>query len=363
MSGRGTPADRARLSMPRWVRIAISVVISAVALYFATPPRDEWPKVWAAFARVQYGYLVPIAMLSAYSIFVRCQRWQVLLRPVAPVPLLPLFSATSIGFFCNMVLPLRVGEVVRPVLLARRTGIPVSSVLASVLLERLLDMLTILTFLGIVVALVPVPDTIRRSGLVFVVFAAVAVALVFALQRRHPLALRLMDGVFGRLPIALRTRAEAALNGFIDGLQGVGGAMFALAAWSVFLWLVIASVFALGFIACGLPVPLVTGSIALVTVVAGAVSAPSAPGFIGTFQAGCVIALALFGVSQADATPYAFVVWAAQWLTQIVLGVVFLLRENVRFRDIQAAEDTTTSVESDRGARSKSGRPTTGPDR
>ena len=334
--------------MQRWGRIAFGIVISVAALYFAFPPRSEWASVRAAFARVEYGYLVPIALLSAYSIFVRCQRWQLLLRPIARIPLLPLFSATCIGFFCNMVLPLRVGEVVRPVLLARRTGVPVSSVLGSVLLERLLDMVTILLFLGVTVALVPVPDTIRRSGIAFVIFAVVAVSLVFALQRRHPLALQLMNVVFGRLPIAVRTRAETALHGFIDGLQGVGGALVPIIAWSIFLWLVIASVFAIGFVACGLEVPTMTGALALVTVVAGAVSAPSAPGFIGTFQAGCVLGLALFGVSRADAIPYAFVVWAAQWLSQIILGVVFLLRENISFRDIQAAEGTTASAEPER---------------
>jgi uncharacterized protein (TIRG00374 family) len=334
--------------MQRWGRIAFGVVISVIALYFAFPPRSEWSSVRAAFARVEYGYLLPIALLSAYSIFVRCQRWQLLLRPIARIPLMPLFSATCIGFFCNMVLPLRVGEVVRPVLLARRTAVPVSSVLGSVLLERLLDMLTILLFLGVTVALVPVPDTIRRSGIAFVVFAVVAVSLVFALQRRHPLALRLMNALFGRLPIAVRTRAETALHGFIDGLQGVGGALVPIIAWSIFLWLVIASVFAIGFVACGLAVPKLTGALALVTVVAGAVSAPSAPGFIGTFQAGCVLGLALFGVSRADAIPYAFVVWAAQWVSQIILGVVFLFRENVSFRDIQAAEEAPASAEPER---------------
>jgi len=107
----------------------------------------------------------------------------------------------------------------------------------------------------------------------------------------------------------------------------------------VCLWPPLASIFALALIACGLPVPLVSGALTLVTVVAGAVSAPSAPGFIGTFQAGCIIALALFGIERADAIPYSFVAWAVQWLAQIVLGVVFLLRENVSFRDIQASEE------------------------
>jgi uncharacterized protein (TIRG00374 family) len=240
-----------------------------------------------------------------------------------------------------MVLPLRVGEVIRPVLLAKRTNMPVSSVFASVVLERLLDMLTILVFLGLVMCLVPVSSTIRQSGIAFVVLAVVAVGTVVALQRQSPAALGLVRWVLARLPANVRDRADAALQSFIGGLQGIGegSVLLRILAYSLYLWTVIASVFALGFLACGLDVPLVSGALALVTIVAGAVSAPSAPGFIGTFQAGCVVALGLFGISHADAIPYAFVVWGAQWLTQIVLGVVFLLRENVSFGDVRAAEE------------------------
>lgn len=327
--------------MNRTTRTLIGVAISLVALYLAMPPRDEWGNVAAAFARVRYVYLLPIAAISVYSIVVRCQRWRLLLRPVGDVPFLPLFSATSVGFLCNMVLPLRVGEVVRPVLLANRINVPVSSVLASVLLERLLDMLTILVFLGLVMCLVPVSSTIRQSGIAFVIIAVFAIAMVASLQRRHPLALALLRWMVDRLPAGMRDRAESALQSFIGGLQGIGSGavLVGILAYSIFLWIVIASVFGIGFLACGLDVPLVSGGLALVTVVAGAVSAPSAPGFIGTFQAGCIVALGLFGIHRADAIPYAFVVWAAQWLTQIVLGVVFLLRENIRFGDVRAAEE------------------------
>ena len=327
--------------MKRGLRIAVGVVISVVALYFAFPPRSEWGHVREAFARVHYWYAVPLMLLSAYSIVVRCQRWQILLRPLGQVPLLPLFSATCIGFFCNMVLPLRVGEVVRPVLLARRTGLPTSSVLGSVLLERLLDMVTILLLLGTVILLVPVSDTIRHSGVVFFALAIAAMTMVVALQRRHPLALRMVSAGFGVLPSQIRQRADAALHGFIDGLQALGGgaALLRIACWSLWIWIVIASIFGIGFVACGLPVPPVSGSLALVTIVAGAVSAPSAPGFIGTFQAGCIVALALFGIDRADAVPYSFVVWAVTWLSQVALGVVFLLRENISFGDIRASEE------------------------
>lgn len=326
--------------MSRRVRIAVGVLISVVALYLAIPPRSEWAAVGSAFRDVNYLYIIPLALLSAYSIFIRAQRWQLLLRPVGHVPLLPLVSATAIGFLCNMVLPLRVGEIVRPVLLSRRSKQPLSSVLASVVLERLLDMLTILAFLGVVIAAVPVSDVIRRSGLAFVIVAVVAIVLVLALQRRHSAALGLVEAVLRRLPTAVRERAEPAMQDFIGGLQSVRGGegFWKIGLYSLYLWLIIASVFGLGFLACGLPVPSVVGSLAMVAVVAGAVSAPSAPGFIGTFQAGCVLALALFGVGRADAIPYAFVIWAVQWLTQVIFGVVFVLRENVSFHEIQSVE-------------------------
>lgn len=330
--------------MNRSVRIAIGMVISLAALWLAVPPRSEWANVAAAFARVHYAYVLPIALINVYSILIRCQRWRLLLRPVGDVPLLPLFSATAIGFFCNMILPLRVGEVVRPVLLARRTGTPVSSVFASVVLERLLDMLTILVFLGLTMTLVPVSDAIRRSGIAFLLLAIIAVTAIFALQRRHRIAIGTVEWLLRRLPDSLATRAEHALHSFIDGLQGIGDGpvMVRILAYSLFLWSVIGSIFALGFIACDLPVPLVSGGLALVTIVAGAVSAPSAPGFIGTFQAGCIVGLGLFGISRADAVPYAFVVWAAQWVAQIVLGVVFVLRENISFREVTAVEESPT---------------------
>lgn len=327
--------------MNRAARIVIGILISGAALYLALPPREEWANVTAAFAKVRYVYVLPIALIQVYSVVVRCQRWRLLLHPVGHVPFTPLLSATAIGFFCNMILPLRVGEVVRPVLLSRRVAVPLSGVLASVVLERLLDMLTILVFLGLVMLLVPVSDAIQQSGLVFLAFAFIAVSIIVALQRRHPAALGLTRWTLGRLPESVRLRADAALQSFIDGLQGIGDGtvLLRILGYSLYLWVVIASVFAVGLVACGLPVPLATGGLTLVTIVAGAVSAPSAPGFIGTFQAGCILALGLFGVDRADAVPYAFVVWAAQWLTQIVLGVVFLLRENISFRDVRAAEE------------------------
>ncbi len=178
--------------------------------------------------------------------------------------------------------------------------------------------------------------------MVFLLFAVLAVTAVY----RPPApasarARRSRAGCSLDCPPTMRQRAEAALQSFIDGLQGIGegSVLVRILAYSIYLWSVIATVFGIGFFACDLHVPPVSGALALVTVVAGAVSAPSAPGSSARSRRAASSRLGLFGVSRADAVPYAFVVWAAQWLTQIVLGVVFLLRENISFRDVRAAEE------------------------
>jgi hypothetical protein len=83
-------------------------------------------------------------------------------------------------------------------------------------------MITVLLLLGSVIFMVPVSDTIRRGGIAFLVLAIAAMSLVLALQRRAPLALRIVSAFFALLPARLRERADAALHGFIDGLQALG---------------------------------------------------------------------------------------------------------------------------------------------
>ena len=79
------------------------------------------------------------SLVAGSSFWVRAQRWRVFLRPVGRIPFHPALSATCIGFGATMVLPLRLGEFIRPALLARRVGISVSAAFSSVVLERLFD--------------------------------------------------------------------------------------------------------------------------------------------------------------------------------------------------------------------------------
>ena len=101
-------------------------------------------------------------------------------------------------------------------------------------------------------------------------------------------------------------------------------------AWSFYIWLVIAISFACGFLATSIDVPFFGGGVTVTAIVALAVSLPGAPGFVGQFEWGCKIALQqIYGVDGARAVGFSIVTHIAQFITQVVVGLVYLVREGL----------------------------------
>jgi len=119
---------------------------------------------------------------------------------------------------------------------------------------------------------------------------------------------------------------------------GSGAALLHAAGWSALLWGIIAASFGMGFLALELQVPLLWGSVVVVVGVAVAVAAPSAPGFIGTFQAGCQVALGIYGISPGQALGYSVFAHAVQFVTQVGLGAACLIYQGVGLEEIRRAE-------------------------
>jgi uncharacterized protein (TIRG00374 family) len=319
----------------RTLRLTVALAVPAICLYLALRGA-EWNRIGAALAGANYGWVAVMATASVFVLYIRAQRWRVLLSPVGDIAMRPLFSSTAIGFMANVVLPLRAGEVVRPYLLGRQASVSVSAALASVVLERLFDMFLVFCFFLGVTFVVPVPEAMRRAGYALAAVAAVALGTVVALLRRRELALRRLRPLFAVLPQRIRPAAEHLLESFLTGLAGVGDGrtILVLLAYSLYLWLVVACTFACGLLALDVPVPLAAGSLTLVVVVAAFVSLPQAPGYVGTWQAGCVTALAVYGVAREEAIGLSLLTQATQLLTVVGTGVLFLLLDNVRLFDV-----------------------------
>jgi len=104
---------------------------------------------------------------------------------------------------------------------------------------------------------------------------------------------------------------------------------------SVVLWSMIALTYTLSFLALDVDIPLLSGSLVTVVIVATFVSLPQAPGFLGTWQAGCVFALHdLFGVPKDVALGYSLLTWAIQMISNIGAGAIALMIEGVSLREL-----------------------------
>lgn len=327
--------------MNRTQRIALGVVVSAGFLGFAVRKVD-WAEAGAALASAQYLYVLPMLAVSIWSLYIRAQRWRVLLRPLGNPAMRTLVAATNIGFMANMVLPLRMGEVIRPVLLSRKEREPLGGVLATILLERIFDLFTILLLFGVSAATVSVSGTVRQWGYGLLGFALTVGAGVAFVRWQEKLALRLLGWALQPLPSRVAESIDQFFRGFIRALEVLDSPLTFLQVlgWSLYLWLMISGSYAFGILAFGLDVPLVVGSVAVMAVIAVAVAAPSAPGFIGTFQLGCTLGLAIFHVSESQAIAYSIVLHVTQFVGTVAAGLYSLTREGMSLGQLDKVSES-----------------------
>jgi uncharacterized protein (TIRG00374 family) len=323
----------------RNLRIALGVGVSLVLLALAVRNVD-WQEAARALRGANYLYVVPMFPITVWTLYIRAQRWRLFLRPMGVPPMQTLVAATNIGFMSNMVLPLRIGEVVRPVLVSRREKLPVSGLLASILLERIFDMFTILLLFGVSALLVPVSPQVRQWGLMLTTLAVAVGGTVVLIRWQERLALGIVRRVCDLLPEKLGMGIYSFIGGFVKALEILDSpAAFVLAlAWSLYLWLVIASIYFIGLVAFDIQAPLLVGSLVVTAVVAIAVSVPSAPGYIGSFQIGCVLALAIFAVAESEAVAYSIVLHVTQTIGVILAGTYSLWTQNMSLRDIESVQ-------------------------
>ncbi|HYD50548.1 MAG TPA: lysylphosphatidylglycerol synthase transmembrane domain-containing protein [Terriglobales bacterium] len=319
----------------RALKIGLSIAISVVFLYIAA--RDvDWPLAYAALASAEYWWAIPITAVTVLQIYLRAVRWRVLLRPLGKPAMRSIVAANNIGFLANFVLPLRAGEVIRPVLLSRREGLPLGGVLATNLIERIFDMFTILLLFGLTAALLPISESVQEWG-GRLVFVALAIGGGVAFIRwQQALALSLLKRITVHLPAQIGGGLEHFFEGFVQALRVLDGprSFFEITAWSLVVWLVVSFIFGMGIWMFDLPAPFPLGQICVAALVAIAVSAPSAPGFIGAFQLGCQLSLGLFGVEESRAFAYGIAIHVTQFVAVIGAGLYSLAREGLSLRQV-----------------------------
>src|ERR1043165_2037116 len=181
------------------LQLAVGLALSGLFLWLALRGED-WSAISRVVAEADYRYILAMFPLGAYALYSRCQRWAILLAKThgRRVPMLPIYSASAIGFMANMVLPFRVGEVARPLILARDEHLPAASTFATVIVERILDLVALAAFgIGIVLT-ADVPPEIRQGAAWGAVAAAIGFTAMYVLVLRRQTLLPLLDPIWSR---------------------------------------------------------------------------------------------------------------------------------------------------------------------
>jgi uncharacterized protein (TIRG00374 family) len=236
----------------------------------------------------------------------------------------------------GLVIP-RAGEVVRPYLIARRRDIPTSAAFASIILERLVDLLTVLLLLGLYFFVLPAPEAQRQGGLIDVLKAGAGlvavgsvglVLLLWAFHRNAERVSTIVDRMLAPLPARAGSALGRAFRAFGSGLGVFGaspGHLLAILGQSIVVWLTIALGIHLNNRAFGLELPFHAAFLIIAFLTVG-VAVPT-PGMVGGFHESYLLALTqVFGVERGRAAAVGIACHALTNLPVLLGGAFFLSR-------------------------------------
>jgi uncharacterized protein (TIRG00374 family) len=307
----------------RALKLGLGLGISALFLY-ATLATVPFGKVVDALSTARPEWILGALGFTALAYLLKIQRWTAMLRSLgASVGIREAATPFLGGVAFNNVLPFRAGDLIRVVAFQRFTGVPASGQLGTLVLERLLDLLTLMTLLFATITIwgVDVLDATLMAGLQL---AALAVAVAILLFILAPAPLRwIVRWAEARLP-RLRPAGEALLR-LSEAVHTLSrpGFLLKVTALSFLAWIAEGGAyFAVGH-ALGVAA---SPEAALLAVSIGTLSTiiPSSPGYVGTFHFFTARVVSAFGASPVGAAAYAILIHALLWIATTASGFLLL---------------------------------------
>jgi uncharacterized protein (TIRG00374 family) len=312
-------------------------------------------QVWTAMRRV--GWTAPVLSMALVfvSYVLRARRWQYMLAPLGGARLAPAVATTIIGFAASFILPARAGEFIRPWLLARKEGLRPTAVFATIVLERVLDLVVVVASLSAyllvmgpgMAALDPrVYAMVRLGGVGSAVVAVIAVVLLVVLASHPERIGTLIRSAERVLPPRLAHAVADLAHTFGEGLAVVrqparlGGTI----GWSFVLWAVIAFQIWVVTRAFGIALP-PSGSILVMAMLVVGVAVPT-PGAVGGYHAAYGLAVTtFFGAAQDPAVAAAFVLHASGFVPTTLVGIWLMAQEGLSLGGLRSMAATAKAEE------------------
>ena len=329
------------LTKSKIIQLLLGLIISFGLIGWIYMTTD-WAKVGDWMLKMNYWAFIPITAVTILHYYLRAWRWRYLLPEGEKVPVQRLFDSIMVGNFATFVLPFRAGEFVRPFLLSRLSAVSFTTGFVSVVVERFFDLAMVLLSFGIVGVYIkglPVEAVLGAKALSVL---ALIILVVMVVGTFLPAAvLKLLDFCLhyglGFLPQGFRGKIRKFAEDFLRGaaILNQWWRVLAVLGLSLCVW---GSCYLISW-AYFLPFHQVIGAwpaITIAVVIALAVAAPSAPGFIGVYQAACVAGMALFGMDTSLAVAYSIVCHVYQYIVFVVYGMYVLSKTGMKLGELRS---------------------------
>jgi glycosyltransferase 2 family protein len=306
----------------------VSIALAAALLYYSLRGVD-WARVWSLIVTAHWQYFVASALIICVSSTLRALRWRILLNAEANLGVWTVFRATMAGYLGNNFLPARAGEVIRTLLISRRSNLSKTYVLTTALSERLMDVIALVLASSIVLMGVhPKPAWMADLSRSMAIVAALGALTVTVVPHTGNLLTKLLACL--PFPTGLHDKLVGLSEQVLLGMRAFhhwgrfGGFVVLTAA----IWTCDALSAMVGSRALGLNLTFSVAMLLLTGLGLGS-ALPSTPGYVGIYQFVAVSVLVPFGISKDAALAYILITQAVGYVVVILLGLpsFSLLRE------------------------------------
>lgn len=341
-------------------QLLIGLAIAMGALYY-TLRNVSMSELIASFKDIELVYVLPALGITLLTYVARAYRWQVLLGPFKQIPVKDIYAPLMIGFMGNL-LPARAGEFLRAYLLGKKQGITFAGAFSTIIVERLFDLIFLLMlFVWVFVVQVDMFDPqLTFSGISvqtmlagFGRFCGILVlgllGFMFFLAYKEEQVKSCVGWLVKPLPDKWKEKILFMVSEFALGCKIVkdSGALMQIVFFSALIWILFVATYYPLYFAFDLQDKSLESVLLLTVMVCVLITILPTPGFLGSFNAGVLIALhEIKGEAEVAAVGFGMVAWAIGFVVLVGGGLFFVIKDHMSVQAlIQAEEEAEAELE------------------
>lgn len=328
----------AMIKKQRKIKSAIGISISIVLIWLVFKGTN-WSEFIKVIQNINYFILIVAMALLVSSVWIRAIRWRILISKVGNVGTKDLYKVTMVGYMGNNILPLKMGELLRAYVISRKQNIIFSGAFSSLVVERIVDFISFILIITAVFTIFPITDLTQKmaiTGFLIVIGFLIFSLLLFKYNSKFE------TWYLEKQKQLIAKDKETIANHFVGFCRGIESLwqnprpwqtiFLSLLIWAMYFVFTVLSIYAfnfnLGFM------DIMKMGILVLAFVTLAVIVPSAPGYIGTYQAAAVAALQIVYINVDAARAFAIMYHLAQYIPLTFIGLYYFFKLNLHVADL-----------------------------